>query len=299
MPHVRAFAGEEEVHDVLHLRRDDLPGERIYEVFARRLPQIRSGDRPRAVATIRDVTAEHQQRDALTSFAQVVAHDLRNPLTSVGLWAGELMDRCQQGHLDPELGVMMLRHIESATNRMHNFISDLLAYAIARDQTLSPTDLELTDVVDSVVETIAAVERIQPAVHYDNLPQVWADPVLLPQLFDNLIGNSLKYVAEGVAPEVWIDATPLPDDWVLVRVIDNGIGIDSEDRVRVFETFERAHAGEYSGTGLGLAICRHIVERHGGTIGVVSPPGDRGTCIELTLPLTQTAFDRATNSTRS
>jgi signal transduction histidine kinase len=251
------------------------------------------------VTTIRDVTAEHQQRDALTSFAQVVAHDLRNPLTSVGLWASELMDRCRQGHLDPELGVMMLRHIESATNRMHNFISDLLAYAIARDQTLSPTDLELTDVVDSVVETIAAVERIQPAVHYDNLPQVWADPVLLPQLFDNLIGNSLKYVAEGVAPEVWIDATPLPDDWVLVRVIDNGIGIDSEDRVRVFETFERAHAGEYSGTGLGLAICRHIVERHGGTIGVVSPPGDRGTCIELTLPLTQTAFDRATNSTRS
>ena len=293
VPHVRTFAGEDAVHDTLHLNRADVPGERIFEVSSRLLPQIRSGDLPRAVTTIRDVTAVHQQRDALASFAQVVAHDLRSPLTSVELWARELLDTYQEGPVDSETGTMMLRHIESAAGRMQNFISDLLAYALARDQTPSPIRVELTDVVESVVETITAVEGSQPQVQFADLPEVWCDPVLVPQLFDNLIGNARKYVAEGVVPQVRIEATPLPDDWARVRVIDNGIGIAPEDRARVFETFVRA-AADYEGTGLGLAICRHIVERHGGTISVATPPSGRGTCIELTLPMTDEAFDRAT-----
>jgi signal transduction histidine kinase len=191
---------------------------------------------------------------------------------------------------------MMLRHVVSAAGRMQNFISDLLAYALARDQTPSPVQLELTDVVESVVETITAVEGTQPDVRYDDLPGVWCDPVLVPQLFDNLIGNARKYVAEGVDPEVRIEAAPLPGGWARIRVIDNGIGIAPEDRVRVFQTFERARASEYEGTGLGLAICRHIVERHGGTIGVTTPPDWSGTCIELTLPTTGEAFERATQA---
>jgi signal transduction histidine kinase len=294
IPHVRAFAGEEDVRDVLHLNRPDVPGERIYEVFSRVLPQIRAGDLQRAVTTIRDVTSEHQQRDALAAFAQVVAHDLRSPLTSVQLWARELLDGYAAGPVDRATAEMMLGHVESAANRMQNFISDLLSYALARDQTPSPVKLELTDVVDSVVETIAAVEGVEPEVEYDDLPGVWCDPVLVPQLFDNLIGNARKYVAEGVVPQVRIEATPVDKDWIRVSVIDNGIGIAAEDRLRVFESFERAHATEYDGTGLGLAICRHIVERHGGTIGVASRPAGGGTCIELTLPLTDDAFDRAT-----
>jgi signal transduction histidine kinase len=294
VPHVRAFAGEEDVRDVLHLARPDVHGERIFEVSARVLPQIRSTDPPRAVTTIRDATDEHLQRDALTSFAQVVAHDLRSPLTSVELWARELLDSYQDGPVDADTATMMLRHVESAAGRMQNFISDLLAYALARDQTPSPIRVELTDVVDSVVETIAALEGTLPEVLYSDLPGVWCDPVLVPQLFDNLIGNARKYVAEGVVPEVRIEATPLPGDWARVRVIDNGIGIAPEDRARVFETFQRARATEYEGTGLGLAICRHIVERHGGTIGVAAAPSGSGTCIELTLPMTDEAFDRAT-----
>jgi signal transduction histidine kinase len=294
IPHVRAFAGEEDVRDVLHLNRPDVPGERIYEVFSRVLPQIRAGDLQRAVTTIRDVTSEHQQRDALAAFAQVVAHDLRSPLTSVQLWARELLDGYEDGPVDRATAAMMLGHVESAANRMQNFISDLLSYALARDQTPSPVKLELTDVVDSVVETIAAVEGVEPAVEYDDLPVVWCDPVLVPQLFDNLIGNARKYVAEGVVPQVRIEATPVDKDWIRVSVIDNGIGIAAEDRLRVFESFERARATEYDGTGLGLAICRHIVERHGGTIGVAARPAGAGTCIELTLPRTDDAFDRAT-----
>jgi signal transduction histidine kinase len=294
IPHVRVFAGEEDVHDVLRLNRPDLPGERIFEVWSRMLPQIRSTDKPRAVTMIRDATAEHQQRDALTSFAQVVAHDLRSPLTSVELWARELLDSYASGPVSAETGTMMLRHIISSSARMQNFISDLLAYAVARDQTPSPVKVELTDVVESVVETIAAVDGTQPDVRYENLPGVWCDPVLVPQLFDNLIGNARKYVAAGVVPEVRIEATPLPGDWAKVRVLDNGIGIAPEDRVRVFDTFVRARANEYDGTGLGLAICRHIVERHGGTIAVTNPPEGNGTCIELTLPMTDEAFEAAT-----
>jgi signal transduction histidine kinase len=297
VPHARAFAGEEDVHDILHLARPDYPGERIFEVSARLLPQIRTSDPPRAVTTIRDVTAEHEQRDALTSFAQVVAHDLRSPLTSVELWARELLECYDDGPVDRETGVMMLRHIESASGRMQNFISDLLSYALARDQTPSPVRLELTDVVESVVETITAVEGVEPEVHFTDLPEVWCDPVLVPQLFDNLIGNARKYVARGVVPRVRIEATQLPDDWALVRIIDNGIGIAPEDRLRVFENFERARAVEYDGTGLGLAICKHIVERHGGTIAVTGPPTGLGTCIELTLPMSDEAFDRARTRT--
>jgi len=297
IPHVRAFAGDEDVHDILRLDRHDVPGERILEVWSRMLPRIRAGDKPRAVTMVRDVTAEHQQRDALASFAHVVAHDLRNPLTSVAFWARELLEHHEDGPVDAETGTMMLRRIESATDRMQTFISDLLAYALARDQTPSPVRVELAEVVESVVATIAAVEGAQPAVHHADLPPVWCDPVLVPQLFDNLIGNARKYVAPGVVPEVRIEATALPDDWARVRVIDNGIGIAPEDRVRVFESFERAGGSEYDGSGLGLAICRHIVERHGGTIGVVPAPTGSGTCIELRLPMTDGAFARATGAT--
>jgi signal transduction histidine kinase len=297
VPHVRAFAGEEDVHDVLRLVRPGATHDRIFEVSSRLLPQIRDTDKPRAVTMIRDATIEHQQRDALASFAQVVAHDLRSPLTSIELWARELLDGYAQGDVDTETATMMVRHVESAAGRMQNFISDLLAYALARDQTPSPVRLELVDVVESVVETITAVEGVQPEVQYADLPEVWCDPVLVPQLFDNLIGNARKYVAEGVVPQVRIEATPISEDWARVRIIDNGIGIAPEDRLRVFETFERARANEYEGTGLGLAICRHIVERHGGTIGVTTPPSGAGTCIELTLPMTDGAFDRATTRT--
>jgi signal transduction histidine kinase len=294
VPHVRAFSGEDDVHDVLHLARPDLPGARVFEVSARVLPQIRTDDPPRAVTTIRDVTAEYEQRDALSSFAQVVAHDLRSPLTSVALWARELLDLYDEGPVDPATGAMMLRHIESGADRMQTFISDLLSYAMARDQAPSPVRVELTDVVESVVGAITTVEGSTPAVIHDLLPAVWCDPVLLPQVFDNLIGNARKYVPRGVVPEVRVDAATLPDGWVRVRVSDNGVGIAPEDRGRVFETFQRARATEYQGTGLGLAICRHIVERHGGRIGAIAPPAGRGACIELTLPATAATFERAT-----
>ena len=294
LPHTRAFTGEREVHEVVNLARPGGPVERVFEVTGRLLPQTRSGDRPRAVTTVRDVTAEHQQRDALASFAQVVAHDLRSPLTSVELWATELADTLDEGPVDAETAAMMLGHIQSAAGRMQSFIGDLLAYALSRDQAPSPTEVELTDVVEAVVETITAVDGEQPDVRYRGLPTVWADPVLLPQVFDNLIGNARKYVAEGVVPRVQVEAETAADGWARVRVIDNGIGIAPEDRVRVFETFERARATEYDGTGLGLAICRHIVERHGGSIGVTTPPEGAGTCIELTLPLSSDVFENAT-----
>lgn len=293
MPHTRAFAGEGEVREVVHLARPGRPADRIFDVTARLLPQIRATDPRRAVTTIRDVTEEHQQRTALTTFAQVVAHDLRSPLTSVELWAAELIEALDCGPVDPDTARMMLRHVESATARMQNFISDLLAYALARDQAPNPSHVELEDVLDAVVETTAVVEGVQPRVHYGDLPAVWCDPVLLPQVFDNLIGNARKYVDPGVVPEVRVEAEA-DDGWVRVRVTDNGIGIRPEDRARVFDTFERARATEYEGTGLGLAICRHIVERHGGTIAVTTPTGSPGTRIELTLPATKETFAEAT-----
>ena len=101
---------------------------------------------------------------------------------------------------------------------------------------------------------------------------------------DNLVGNAVKYVAPGVVPHVRVEGEePDADGYTRVRVLDNGIGVPDTMRRRIFESFERAHADDYDGTGLGLAICRQIVERHGGTIGVM-PMGEGGSEFSLTLP---------------
>lgn len=304
VPHVRVFAGEPEATVVVHQRRPEPdpvgsesgpgPGPvRVVEINAYPLPAVRPGELPRAAVMVRDVTQEHRERDALTSFAHVVAHDLRNPLTVVGAWAEQLLERVEEhGSVSAEDALLVSERIRSATARMRGFISDLLTYAMSRDQTPTPRALHVSDLVEEAMATRKPMDGREPEVTVTYDATVWADPLLAGEVFDNLIGNSLKYVADGVAPRVQVKARPR-GDWVSIRISDNGIGIPEGERDRVFESFERLHS-EYEGTGLGLGICKHIVEAHGGRIQVLDPIGDTGTLVEFTLPANQSAFEAAT-----
>ncbi len=240
-----------------------------------------------AVVNFRDVTEERRERDALASFAGVVAHDLNNPLTVAGGWVAALRARLEHGPLRPEEALPVIERVERATRNMRRFIDDLLAYAVAENQPLQLAEVDLS----RLTEEVAALRHhgeVVPRIEVDPGLVVTADESLLRQLMDNLVGNAVKYVAPGAVPHVRVRGVPAdPDDSLLVSVVDNGIGVPESMRRQVFESFERAHPQDYRGTGLGLAICRHIVERHGGTISVVPADGG-GSEFRFTLPAAHT-----------
>ncbi len=295
VPYIRVFGGEAEATSVLHLRP---PGgvERVLEMNARSLPRVRPTDPPRAVVTVRDVTRENHERDALTSFAHVVAHDLRNPLTVIDAWAERLQERVKEepehDGVSAEEALLVAGRIRAAASRMDGFIADLLSYAMSRDRTPTPRALAVDRVVGDVLSARHSPGDGSPVVTVMDGVTVWADPVLTKALFDNLIGNALKYVAPGVTPRVQVRAIR-EGDWVSISVSDNGIGIPEPDRDRVFGSFERLHAADYQGTGLGLGICKHVVEAHGGSIHILDPIDGTGTLVQFTLPATEPAFATA------
>ncbi len=248
------------------------------------------------MVVVRDITLERSYQDSLANFAGTVAHDLNNPLSVIDGWAEALQEDLAESD-DPIASgaVSAVDHIRGGVEQMRSFISDLLAHAVARDQTLRCEAVPLRNVVKHI-----AVQRDRPdlpngGIQFGDLPDVWADRLLVRQVLDNLISNALKYVDPGVVPEVRVEAAPIDGEWVQVAVRDNGIGIEPAQRERVFDTFHRASRDGYSGTGLGLAICKRIVERHGGTIRVEGNPGG-GSVFVLTLPATPAAFAAATQT---
>jgi PAS domain S-box-containing protein len=288
MPSVRALSGEEVPAADYHLRTEAVPEGRVLEMSARPVATQDPDDPPRAMINIRDVTADRQHRDALASFAGVVAHDLFNPLTVVSGWAESLEDEFSEGTVPASIGLPMVARVHEAANHMRQVIGDLLAYTIARDQSLRPTRVDLTGEVRSL-----ALLRIDgpgnPLITVAPGLEVWGDLGLVRQLFDNLLGNAVKYVAPGVRPRVDVRGTR-DGDWLEVRVSDNGIGIPVDQREQVFETFHRAHSKGYQGTGLGLAICRRIADRHGGSIQVEDGPQGTGTTFVVRLPASTVAY---------
>ena len=161
-------------------------------------------------------------------------------------------------------------------------IEDLLAYTVARDRPLDVEEIDLSDLAEQTArmhreDSARPIITIQPRMH------VQADSALVRQLVDNLMSNAIKYVAPGVRPRIEMTAETRGDN-LEVSVSDNGIGIPTEHRERIFDNFHRAHPADYAGTGIGLAICRRVVERHAGQIHVHDGRGSTGSIFVFTLP---------------
>lgn len=279
MPSTRALRGENVVERIL-VRLADGSTELLVEVTATPLPRDEDLP-PRAVVVVRDVTAEELQRRELAAFAGVVAHDLKNPLATIDGWVALLADEIEDG--DPADGALVRQvvdKVQSASGRMQSLIRHLLQHATSRDAELHAVDIDMT----AMVQDIVAGREAGGAVRVETLPVVHGDENMLRQLFENLVGNALKYVVPGEPARVVVDGHATEDGAVLLAVTDNGVGIPDDSKDLVFQQFYRAHASAYSGTGLGLAICRRIVDRHQGAIAVRDNPAGRGTRIEVVLP---------------
>lgn len=221
----------------------------------------------------------------LEQFAYVVSHDLQEPLRMVSSYMG-LLSRRYKGKFDTSADEF-IRYALDGAGRMREMITALLSYARVgtRGKPFEPTDCR--EVIKLVLTDLKiAIEESGAVVTYNSLPTVMADAVQLKQLFQNLIGNAIKFRREGEPPRVNILAQQDGDYWKF-SVQDNGIGIDSQYADRVFQIFQRLHTTkEYPGTGIGLAICKKIVERHGGRIWVESVAGE-GSTFHFTIPISR------------
>lgn len=217
----------------------------------------------------------------LEQFAYVASHDLQEPLRAVSGCA-QLIEREYRGKLDPSADELIV-HIVEGVSRMQNLINDLLAYSrvSTTGSDFAETDLEAVLAV-ALQNLSASIAESEAQITHDLLPTVQCDRTQLIQLFQNLLGNALKFRADR-RPEIHISAERQPTAWQF-RISDNGIGVQSEYRERIFEVFQRLHTREkFAGTGIGLAICKKIVERHEGKIWVESSPGQGATFL-FTLP---------------
>jgi light-regulated signal transduction histidine kinase (bacteriophytochrome) len=217
----------------------------------------------------------------LEQFAYVASHDLQEPLRMVASYT-QLLARRYKGKLDADADEFIGFAVDGAT-RMQHLIQDLLSFSRV---TTKGKELQVTDsraACDQAITNLrAAIAESGAVVTTGSLPTVRADATQLTQLFQNLIGNAIKYRNER-KPEVQVAAAPVEDRWVF-SVQDNGIGIEPQYFERIFQMFQRLHTRKaYTGTGIGLAICRKIVERHGGRIWVESELG-KGSTFLLTIP---------------
>jgi len=220
-----------------------------------------------------------QSNQELSDFTRVASHDLQEPLRKIQAFGERLSAK---GLVQPE-GQLYLERMQDAARRMGSLIRDLLTLSRVTTKVQPFVPVDLTQLVQGVIEDLEIrIEEVGGKVELGTLPSCRADPLQMRQLFQNLIGNALKFQRPGVAPVVKVWGQCLPQGcqfWVA----DNGIGFDEKYKERIFQVFERLQGrSEYQGTGVGLSICRKIVERHGGTIVAASTPG-QGSTFTITL----------------
>ena len=254
------------------------------------LSPLESAEGVLVTAAIRDITTRkvaeahllykveelNRSNEELGQFAYIASHDLQEPLRMVASYT-QLLARRYKGRLDSDADEFITFAVDGA-NRMQGLIQDLLAYSRVgtKGKELRETSSEEA-LQRAILNLRGAIADSGAMVTHDLLPPVLADETQLVQLFQNLIGNAIKYQNSGV-PRIHISAIKNGGGKWTFSVRDNGLGIDPQYFERIFVMFQRLHKREeFAGTGIGLAICKKIVERHGGEISVQSQPGKGST----------------------
>ena len=248
------------------------------------------------IAVERDVTERKRMQDQinrmvedlkrsnaeLEQFAYVASHDLQEPLRMISSYT-QLLARRYKGKLEPEADEFIEFAVDGST-RMQTMVQALLTYSRVGTRGKPPEPTECETVLALAKKNLqAALQEKEAEVTNDPLPTIMADDVQMVQLFQNLIGNGIKFQSEGVQPHVHVSVEDKGEEW-LFSFKDNGIGIDPEYKERIFVIFQRLHSKQtYKGTGIGLSVCKKIVERHGGTIWVESELG-KGATFCFTIP---------------
>jgi PAS domain S-box-containing protein len=229
----------------------------------------------------------------LLDFAYVSSHDLQEPLRKIQAFGDRLKSTCQDSL--NEKGLDYLERMLNAASRAQILINDLLDFSRVTTKAQPFQPIELSEVLDGVLSDLEVrIEKTGVILEVDPLPIVEADALQMRQILQNLIGNALKFLREGVTPVVQVRSRVYMEnaqEWCEIRVIDNGIGFEQQYAERIFQIFQRLHGRKtFEGTGIGLAICRKIAERHNGTLTAQGEP-DQGATFIFTLPIHQLKGD--------
>jgi len=254
-------------------------------------------NRTRAEAEVRTLNADLERRveertallrrsnAALQRFAYVSSHDLQEPIRTIRTF-NQLLAKEYSGKLDPKAD-QYIGFVVEASARMHDLVTDLLIYSRVLDPE-APKEVKITSsrraLETALLDLSQAIQDSGADIAYGDLPDLRMDETQLKQLFQNLVGNAIKYRCPGRPLKISLAAEPSDAGW-LFSVQDNGIGIEAPYFDQIFHAFKRLHGKEYPGSGVGLTICKEIVESSGGRMWVESEFGQRST-FKFTLPAT-------------
>ena len=266
---VKTHLAMRRMRDCLQQQNDNLVGEIERRKEVETQLQLSNNNLEETVA---DRTAElTSSNQDLEQFAYIASHDLRQPLRKIRMCTEYLSE--DYAHCFDEQAESYMEYITKSVDRMYLLIDDLLTYSRVGKQEEAYAVIDLNTIVRDCLEDLSlTIEEKQATINYNNLPTVKGVLSEMRQLFQNLIGNALKFTGER-SPIINITAKS-QNQLYLFKVEDNGIGIEPQYADKIFQMFQRLHAAsKYEGTGIGLAICQKVVTRHGGKIWVESELG--------------------------
>jgi PAS domain S-box-containing protein len=226
--------------------------------------------------------ALQRSNEDLNQFAYAASHDLREPLRMVAIYA-QLLQRRYGEKMDADAD-LYIRYVVDGALRMEQLLRDLLVYSQAGSEAERPdAPCRLVPILQAALQNLeSTIKQNEAEVSWSALPALRVHDIHLLSVFQNLIGNAIKYRSSD-PPRIHVGAERIGEEWVL-SVSDNGIGIEPRYHQQVFGVFKRLHGAKYPGTGIGLAICAKIVQRYSGRIWIESEPG-RGSVVRVALPV--------------